>query len=130
MIHPKLYIAEIPGKGRGMFTKSAIAKDTLLEEAPVIILSAAERKHIDKTILHNYIFEWTPDGKEMYCLALGYLSLLNHSYSANCEYNMDYERNVITVTTIRRIKAGEELTINYNGECNNTTEVWFKTSEG
>ena len=41
------------------------------------------------------------------------------------EYFMDFEAETIFVKTVRDIKAGEELTINYNGDWNDSSKVWF-----
>jgi hypothetical protein len=38
---------------------------------------------------------------------------------------MDFEEEIIQVKTVRNINAGEELTINYNGDWNNEKKVWF-----
>ena len=38
---------------------------------------------------------------------------------------MDYEKQVISIRTVRYIKAGEELFINYNGNWNEDKKVWF-----
>jgi hypothetical protein len=38
---------------------------------------------------------------------------------------MDYDEELISVRTVRFIQAGEELSINYNGDWNNETPVWF-----
>ncbi|HSZ86783.1 MAG TPA: SET domain-containing protein-lysine N-methyltransferase, partial [Puia sp.] len=59
------------------------------------------------------------------CIALGYVSIYNHSYQSNCEYEMDYKQELITIKTMRLIKAGEELFINYNGDWNNEKKIWF-----
>ncbi len=125
MVHPGLYINHTPGKGRGIFTRTGIQADTTLETAPVIVMTAGERTLLDQTTLHDYIFEWTPDGQDMCCMALGYIAVYNHSYTANCEYFMDYEKRMITIKTIRDVESGEELTINYNGDWDNGDEVWF-----
>ncbi len=58
-------------------------------------------------------------------MALGYISLYNHAYQSNCEYEMNFRKQIITVTTVKNIKAGEELCINYNGNWNNKKEIWF-----
>ena len=58
-------------------------------------------------------------------MALGYVPLYNHSYRSNCEYEMDFEGQVITIRSMRYIQAGEEVMINYNGDWNNETPVWF-----
>jgi hypothetical protein len=125
MKFPQLYIAEIPSKGRGVYTRKAIAADTIIETAPVIVMPAEDRPHLDKTLLHDYIFEWQPNGADMCCMALGMVPLYNHSYTSNCEYFMDYDTNTIFIQTVRDIAVGEELTINYNGTWNNTDKVWF-----
>jgi SET domain-containing protein len=58
-------------------------------------------------------------------MALGWIPLYNHSYEANCQYEMHFQKELIYVITVRDIKAGEELFINYNGDWNNPTTVWF-----
>ncbi|MES1159364.1 MAG: SET domain-containing protein [Bacteroidota bacterium] len=126
MILPILFIAPTDQKGRGVFTNMDIAKNTVVEISPVIVMNKEERKLLDQTLLHDYIFEWGDDPKGC-CMALGYIPLYNHSYRSNCEYEMDYEQELITVKTVRFVKAGEELFINYNGDWNNDTPVWFDT---
>ena len=126
MILPILFIAPTDQKGRGVFTNTDIQKNTVIEISPVIVMNKVERKLLDQTLLHDYIFEWGDDPKGC-CMALGYIPLYNHSYRSNCEYEMDYEQEIISVKAVRFIKAGEELFINYNGDWNNATPVWFDT---
>lgn len=121
MIKPWLFVNEVPGKGKGVFTREAIPADTVIEVSPVIVMPASDRPHLDKTLLHDYIFEWQ-DGC---CMALGLIPMYNHSYKSNCEYFMDYEDRTIMVKTVIRIQPGEELTINYNGDFDNGKKVWF-----
>jgi SET domain-containing protein len=125
MIKPQIYIADTPGKGRGMFTRKSIKAGTLIETAPVIVMTHEERLHIDQTVLHNYIFEWQPDGQELCCMALGLIPMYNHAYRSNCEYYMDYDNNEIFIQAVRDIGAGEELTINYNATWDDETKIWF-----
>jgi hypothetical protein len=124
MILPTLVIATTGEKGRGIFATADIEKGSIIEIAPVIVMTREERKLLDQTLLHDYIFEWGHDPKGC-CMALGYIPIYNHSYRSNCEYEMDYEEKLITVRAVRFIKAGEELYINYNGDWNNETPVWF-----
>ena len=124
MILPFLFIAPTEKMGRGVFTDEAITAGYLIEVAPVIIMTAEERKLLDKTSLHNYIFEWGNDSEKC-CMALGYVPIYNHSYSSNCEYEMDFDSGLISIRTVREIDAGEELFINYNGNWNDTTPLWF-----
>ncbi len=125
MINGVLYLAETENKGRGVFTEEELPSDFVVETSPVIVMSNAERKLLDQTLLHDYIFEWQPDGAELCCMALGWVPIYNHSYSSNCEYFMDYDQNTISIQTVREIAAGEELTINYSGDWDCKEKVWF-----
>lgn len=125
MVLPFLFIAPADPMGRGVFSSEDIAEGTVIEIAPVIIMSKEERELIDKTLLHDYIFEWG-EGTGQCCMALGYVPLYNHSYTSNCEYEMDFEEEYIRVKTVRPVKAGEELFINYNGNWNDATPIWFE----
>jgi SET domain-containing protein len=124
MIYPELYIDKSSDKGRGVFAKQPIPANTIIEVSPVIVMSSEERTLLDQTFLHDYIFEWGKDSKQC-CMALGYVAVYNHSYQSNCEYEMDFENEIIKIKTIRVVEAGEELYINYNGDWNNDKKLWF-----
>ncbi len=126
MLKPYLHVASTLTMGRGVFTNKNISTETVIEIAPVIVMPKQDRALLDKTTLHDYIFEWGIE-KDKCCMALGLIPIYNHSYKSNCEYFMDFEEDLIFVKTIRAIKAGEELTINYNGDWNDETKVWFET---
>ena len=95
MLKPYLFVEKTAEKGRGVYTHERIPANTVIEIAPVIVMKSSDREHLDKTLLHDYIFEW---GK------------LDDS---------------IMVKTVRVIENGEELTINYNGDWNDGKKVWF-----
>ena len=122
---PQLYIGITENKGRGIFTDKPIPAGTIIESAPVIVMPDEDRKRLDQTLLHDYIFEWQPDGQSLCCMALGWIPLYNHSYTSNCEYFMVYEEATMYIQTVRDIKPGEELTINYSGDWNCEEKVWF-----
>lgn len=124
MLHPALHIVETLTKGRGVFTDEHIAKGSIVEVAPVIVMTSADRAHLDQTLLHDYIFEWGEEKKQC-AMALGYVPIYNHSYLSNCEYFMNYGDKNIMIKTVKDVVAGEELTINYNGDWNDTKQVWF-----
>lgn len=128
MIKPYLFVASSNGKGRGVFTSENIRSKTIIEISPVIVLRQKDRKTIDQTLLHDYIFEWG-DTRRQACVALGYVSLYNHSFASNCEYEMDYEYQLITIRAVRSIRKGEELFINYNGTWNDTKPLWFEVDQ-
>jgi uncharacterized protein len=125
MILPLLFIAPTTSMGRGVFTSEDIVAGTVVEIAPVIVMSGEDRFLLDKTILHDYIFEWGEELKQC-CMALGYVPVYNHSYESNCEYEMDFEQQQISIKTVRTVKAGEQLFINYNGDWNDRKTLWFE----
>ncbi len=125
MILASLFMAESPGKGRGIFTNELILAHTIIEIAPVIVMSASDRILLDKTLLHDYIFEWGAD-KTQCCMALGFVPIYNHSYNSNCEYFMDYSTETIMLKTVKNIVKDEEVFINYNGDFNDKTFLWFE----
>lgn len=121
-----VYVAKTKKMGRGVFTSAPIAAGTLIELAPVVVMSAADRINIDKTLLHDYIFEWSKK-KDLCAMALGLVSVYNHSYKANCNYGMYFKKESISIISVRDIAAGEELFINYNGSWDDEKKVWFDT---
>lgn len=124
-LHENLYIDEVEGKGRGVFTKIDIAPMTTIEISSVLVLNDKERELVEKTELYNYIFAWGDDEKSC-CVAWGYISIYNHSFEPNCDYFMSFENQTILIQSIKPIKAGEELTINYNGETHIKDKLWFE----
>jgi SET domain-containing protein len=124
MLKSYLFVEMTDQKGRGVFTHERIPVNTVIEISPVIVMEKTDRLHLDKTLLHDYIFEWGKQ-KDKCCMALGLVPMYNHSYKSNCEYFMDFEDDTIVVKTVRVIEKGEELTINYNGDWNDGKRVWF-----
>ncbi len=126
MLKSYLFVEMTAQKGRGVFTRERIPAGTVIEVAPVIVMDKTDRQYLDKTMLHDYIFEWGKN-KDKCCMALGLVPIYNHSYKSNCEYFMDFEDDTIAVKTVRVIGKGEELTINYNGDWNDSRKLWFDT---
>lgn len=124
MLKPYLIVDDTREKGRGVYTNERIPANTIVEIAPVIVMQKQDREHIDKTLLHDYIFEWGKE-KDKCAMALGLIPIYNHSYRSNCEYYMDFDDDLMMIKTVRVIKKGEELTINYNGDWNDGKKVWF-----
>ncbi len=118
-------VRKTENKGWGIFALRDFAVDELIESAPVIIMSAEEMILLNDTKLHDYIFHW--EGGTC-CMAMGYVPVFNHAAPSNCEYYQDYTEGIIEVKTVKGVKIGEELTINYNGDSTTQKEVWFKTA--
>ena len=127
MIADFIHVGTTASMNRGVFTRLAITAFTVIEISPVIVMSDKDRKLLDQTLLHDYIFKWGKDERNC-CMALGLVPMYNHSYKSNCEYLMDFEKNEISIVTMRTVEAGEELFINYNGEWNDETPVWFEVN--
>ncbi len=128
MLKPYLFIDNSENKGKGVFTNKKIMPETVIEISPVIVMEGEDRIHLDKTLMHDYIFEWG-ENNEKCCVALGYLSIYNHSYKSNCEYFMDFNAQTMMIKTVKLILEGEELTLNYNGDWNDPKEIWFPTAD-
>lgn len=117
-----LEIKRTKNKGWGVFTTKSLEANLLIETSPVIILSAEEFVILNKTQLHDYIFFWENNAC---CMAMGYVPIYNHASPSNCEYFQDYANGTIEIKTVRDIKKGEELTINYQGDAHSKEPVWF-----
>lgn len=103
--------------GRGVFATRSIAADEVVHVAPVLLFSDEEYEHLAETLLVDYVFEWHQGGV---ALALGVGGLFNHDSKANLRYelcdNDDPAQPGHSYVAERRIKKGEELTINYGDE--------------
>jgi hypothetical protein len=124
-LHPFLTVKSSAVKGNGIFTIQDIEADTLLEISPVIVLSEDDTALIHKTRLHDYYFSWDDDQKKS-AIGLGYISIYNHSKDPNCYHECDFDKNTISIYSNQAVKAGEELSIDYNmGE---NKPLWFNVS--
>jgi SET domain-containing protein len=128
MLHHSLLIHFTAKKGRGVFTNQYIAANTVIEVAPVIVLTEAERHLAEQTILHDYIFAWGNDALKA-AVGLGYSSMYNHATPSNCEYVLNYDAQTISIITMKDIAAGEELTINYSTHWYEEKPVWFDAAD-
>lgn len=120
---PSLYLRPSPLGGRGVFTSAPIEAASIVELAPVIILSEAERQLIHRTHLHDYYFLWQGGGA---ALALGYGSLYNHAAAPNLDYELDYDFEQIRFSALQDIPAGSELLIDYMAG-DDREGLWFAT---
>jgi SET domain-containing protein len=120
----RIELGASPGRGRGVFARATIAAGETIETAPVIVLPNAHYVLIEDTVLYNYMFGWGPERIDG-ALALGWGSLYNHSYAPNARYVRHMDAGRLDFVALRDIAAGEEITVNYNGEPDNMTPVWF-----
>lgn len=116
-----IIIKRIPGKGLGVVAERNIKKGEIVERAPVLPLTPTERKHCEKTILNHYIYPWRSTRSA--AVIMGYGFIYNHSFEPNADWKQDFDRVQMVYRAIKDIKAGEEITINYNGEPDDMTPI-------
>lgn len=120
-----IFVAASDIHGQGVFAARDIEEGEVIEVCPIILFPLAQLEHVRKTVLDDYYFDWGEEG-EWFAFCLGYGSLYNHSYEPNAEYGMDFEARTIDFYCIRNIAAGDEILINYNGDADNRSKVWFE----
>jgi uncharacterized protein len=124
----KVYVLPTPEKGRGVFARRRIRRKELIERSPVIVVPSRQWPTIARTVLANYVFDWG-EKQEDAAMALGYVSIYNHSYRPNAELTECVDDRVIEVSALRDIEPGEEIFVNYNGEPGDRDELWFDVIE-
>ena len=122
-----LRIATMGRRGRAVVAAARIGKGDLVERSPVLVIPHHDRAATDATIVFTYVFMWEHGSVEenLYehqgrsAIALGFTSLLNHSYAPNCTFVRHIDELVIDLVAVRDIAPGEELTIDYQ------MTLWF-----
>lgn len=113
------------GKGRGVFAERPIAPGELIERAPVLVVAAEDVQAIDETMLIHYAYAWGPKRKGS-AIGLGYSSLYNHSFHPNARYIKRLVEQELDFVALCPIAAGQEITINYNGDPADQSPVHFE----
>lgn len=127
IIAGKVYVAEAPGKGRGVFAAHAIKKGEIIERCPCLTFEEGEAaEHIDQTPLECYYFRWK---EAVNAILFGFGSLYNHSYSPNAVYVRNFADTTMDFVAHRDIEQHEEITINYNGVPESKEPLWFCCAE-
>ncbi len=111
-----------PEKGRGIFVTRDLPEGAIVEVSPVAIVPHEHGfpKSVEPTVLHHYLLYWT---EEADAIGFGYLMLYNHAEHPTASFTTDYDSHCKIVRTRRAVKAGEELTIDYD------MPLWFAPSE-
>lgn len=126
--HDGLYMKYIsPGKGRGVFCRDDIAAGSLLEIAPLLLISDTDTEPLKKTRLMDYFFEVPglsadaargsslPIGSPLSGLVMGIASFCNHVAKANARYEIveDGTSAYFYLYAQKDIPAGEEICVSY-----------------
>lgn len=114
-------VVPIVGKGRGVVAARRIARGELIERALVVVMPPHEVTRLDGTVLEHYVYDWAGG----LAVALGNGSIYNHSYTPNASYTRRLDLQALEYTALRDVEEGEEILINYNGDPNDRTPLWF-----
>ena len=118
-----------PGCGRGIFARRKIAQGETIERAPVIVIPENQWPDLENSILCEYAFDWG-EHDEQAAIALGYVSIYNHSYTPNAKLEQLMDELMMEIVALKDIEPDEEITINYNGDPENRDPLWFTTAGG
>lgn len=118
-------LARIAGKGRGLVARGRIGAGTIIERAPAVRLSAADRRLVDRTALFPYCFA-DPEGFAGAAagqagdahdgfFAFGSLTFCNHAADPNAavRWQSDEIGFWALLEARRDIAGGEEITLFY-----------------
>lgn len=122
----RIFVGDSPGKERGIFARGRILAGEMIETAPVVVVPAVEIEMLDETVLQNYYFVWG-ENEEQAAVMFGLCSLCNHSFHPNAIFNLLPETLSIEFIAISDIEAGDEITVNYNGDPDSRKAIWFET---
>jgi len=123
-VQQTITIKKTSKRGLGVFALKDFKAGEIVESAPVLIFTPKDRKNLEKTPLSHYVYPWKSTRGA--ALAFGYGSIYNHSYSPNADWKQNFKTQSMVYRALRPIKAGEEITVNYNGEPDEQTPIdWF-----
>ena len=127
---PDLYeVRPSPREGRGLFATAPIRSETLLMEAPLLLIPASERAALQSTIVDDYVYEWDEHGTA--ALVLGVSSMCNHDDDPNAFLWLLPDRLTAQLFAVRDIAEGEEITVSYRAEeGSEDAPLWFDVRPG
>ncbi len=121
-VEPPIEVFDDGVRDRGVRAIRNIQSGEFIERSHVIVILRAEWSRIETTILADYRFLWDEEDS---AIALGFASLFNHSYSPNARYYRVLEKRELHFFALRDIAEGEALTVNYNGDPDDESPLWF-----
>jgi hypothetical protein len=127
---PPIEIVELPGKGYSCMATKEIQQGELVERCITLkfeltALNEMFRLLEGRTIFHDYVF--THDGYAY--IAMGFGGVYNHADQPNCRWrlkDLDNGRPVLEIRSLKKINAGEEITIKYILD---SSRLWFDQPE-
>lgn len=130
-VDPRVQVRMTPTMGKGVFALEDIAKNTLIESAPVILVHKDTFSNLNSFNggthkFSEYPFGWGRDG--LCAFSLGYGGIYNHKVNCNLAWRPNYQYESMQYTTTRDIVAGEELFIRYV-PLYRLGDLWFEDEE-
>jgi SET domain-containing protein len=127
LMRAPLRVVEMGRRGRGVVADAPLRCGELIERSPVLLIPDSDRSRTDGTVIFTYVFMWEHGTieEDLYlhegraAIALGFTSLLNHSGTPNCDFVRHIDKLAIDLVARQDIRAGEELTIDYQ------MTLWF-----
>lgn len=123
-MHGSLYIKEVKGKGRGVFSSVPIKNGAVIEACKMLIIKPADNDLSSETFISNFSFYVDKD-ESIVGLATGFGSLYNHAAPANARHEIYEEDSRVDIVALCDIAADEEICINYNGAFDDDSTAWF-----
>ena len=108
--------------GRAVFATRRIRADTLLMQAPLLLVPAVQRDHLAATLVDDYVYEWDEDGTA--ALVLGISSICNHHDEPNAFLWLLPETSTAELWSTEPIRAGAEVTVSYRAD-GRADPLWF-----
>ena len=118
-----VYLAASSIHGRGVFAARRFEPGAVIEECPVLAVTADQAPLLDETDLFGFTFEWE-DGV---AVALGFGSLYNHAWTPNRALRPRLRAGPRDLSSRRAIDPGTEITVNYSGDPAGQIDLWFDT---
>lgn len=120
-----LYIKEVKGKGRAVFSSVNISTGEVIEACKMLVLNAEDYDSSTESFLINFSF-YIDREKSIVGIATGFGSLYNHAAPANAMHKIYKEDRRVDFIALRDIVAHEEICINYHGAFDDLSIDWFK----
>ncbi len=129
MLEEKVQVRTSARDGRGLFATERIAADTLVMEAPLLLIPGEQRAALQATLVDDYVYEWDEHGTA--ALVLGVSSMCNHDDDPNAFLWLVPDGLVAQLFALRDIDEGEEITVSYRAEeGSEDAPLWFEVRDG
>ena len=114
-------------RGRGVFAERSFQQGEMLETSAVVEIYAKWNdlpRHV-QLIVYDWGYLIGSSDEDLRGIALGVVSLFNHSENPNVSFKANIDLKAIIFTASKDILAGEELLIDYNADQTPGSPNWF-----